>query len=111
MSEPDPIYSSLADDPVLAELVEMFVQEMPSRIADLETHAESGDWQQLGRAAHQLKGACGSYGFGQITPYAMELEAVVRQECSEAEVRRSLAGMIGICRRVQAKTPLPAKTD
>jgi hypothetical protein len=50
----DVIYSSLGADPDLGELVEMFVQEMPDRVSALETQAQSRDWAQLTRTAHQL---------------------------------------------------------
>ena len=62
-----PLYSQFAEDPDLAELVDVFVEEMPRRVATLLDRLEQADWDSLGRAAHQLKGAAGSYGFGEIS--------------------------------------------
>jgi len=54
----------------MGELVEMFVDEMPERIALLGEALASGDRESLERTAHQMKGSAGSYGFDQLTPYA-----------------------------------------
>ena len=43
----NPVYSYLGDDPLLGELVDVFVQEMPERINALEFQARSRDWSQL----------------------------------------------------------------
>ena len=72
------LYSNLATDPDVGELVDVYVQEMPDRINALDTHAKSRDWNQLARTAHQIKGSAGSYGFGEITPYAARLETAAR---------------------------------
>jgi CheY-like chemotaxis protein/HPt (histidine-containing phosphotransfer) domain-containing protein len=99
------VYSSLGADPDLGELVDLFVQEMPDRIHSLEAQANSRDWQQLTRTAHQLKGAAGSYGFTEITPYAARLEAAAREAVQEEEILLSLDELLGLCRRVQAGVP------
>ena len=51
-----PVYSYLAEDPMLNELVDLFVQEMPDRISAFERQARNKDWSQLARTAHQTQG-------------------------------------------------------
>ncbi len=99
------VYSSLAADPDLGELVDLFVQEMPGRISALETQARSGDWQQLGRTAHQIKGAAGSYGFHVITPYAVRLESAARNGSPEEKILSSLDELLYLCRRMRSGVP------
>ena len=101
----EPIYSTLAGDPDLDELVGMFVSEMPERVAALESLVAAGDWDNLRRAAHQLKGAAGSYGFGQISPSAARLEVAIRQACPEEKVRQAVEDLVNLCRRAQASQP------
>ncbi len=72
-----PIQSRLAADPGLGELVQMFVHEIPQRLEALQALHTTADWQGLARAAHQLKGAAGSYGFHELVPYAVRLEAAI----------------------------------
>ncbi len=102
--EPPLSYSTLADDPDLAEIVEMFVQEMPDRVSNLLHRFESRDLPELERAAHQLKGAAGSYGFHQLTPAATRLEAMLKQRKSEEEIRAALDSLVSLCRGVRAGT-------
>jgi HPt (histidine-containing phosphotransfer) domain-containing protein len=101
----EPIHSSLAEDAGLGEIVELFVAEMPERIERLLSRAAAGDWPELGRLAHQLKGAAGSYGFEPVSPAAARLEAAVQCECPEAQIRAALDELIGMCRRMRAGLP------
>ncbi len=72
------IYSRLSGDPDLRDIVEMFVEEMPGRVASLLDHLSDANWEGLRRAAHQLKGAAGSYGFEPISPSAGRVESAIR---------------------------------
>jgi HPt (histidine-containing phosphotransfer) domain-containing protein len=102
--EQDWILSTLGDDPDLGEIVEMFVDEMPERIALLTACRDEEDWQQLGRLAHQLKGSCGSYGFSQLTSQAARLEQVCRsKERIEEQIFAELSELVDMCQRVKAR--------
>jgi len=104
---PQLFYSSLGDDPDLADIVDLFVDEMPGRVAALVDGLEKHDRDGLGMAAHQLKGAAGSYGFHQLTPYAAKLEQAARSPVPEEELRDAVDALIDVCRRVRAR---PATT-
>jgi histidine phosphotransfer protein HptB len=95
------LHSSLGEDPDLREIVEMFVEEMPDRIAGLLEQAEARNWDGLRRVAHQLKGAAGSYGFDTITPCAGRLEDAIRNGDAEAEILRLVEGVVDLCRRAR----------
>jgi HPt (histidine-containing phosphotransfer) domain-containing protein len=96
------IHSSLASDPLLSEMVQQFVAEMPNRVALLERQFDAGDWQALKRAAHQLKGAAGSYGFDELTPHALRLETLIAARASKQEIAAATSELIAHCRRVTA---------
>jgi signal transduction histidine kinase/DNA-binding response OmpR family regulator len=104
------VYSHLAADPDLGELVDLFVQEMPGRIDALDAQGKSRDWKQLAQTAHQLKGAAGSYGFDEITPYAARLEAALRETQQEDQILSSLDELVTFCRRVRAGKPQADET-
>ncbi len=95
------LYSELSDDPELLEIVEMFVDEMPERTKSLAAHYEAEDWKALQTHAHQLKGAAGSYGFGQITAYAATLEDAIKSDRPESEIRAAYEVLFDACRRVR----------
>ena len=99
------VYSRLAGDPDLREIVDLFVEEMPERVAPCWTNLGPG----LGgprRTAHQLKGAAGSYGFDAISPCAGRVEAAVRDGEPEERIRArrsrswstSAIGLAAACR-------------
>lgn len=102
--ETDILYSSLGADPDLSDLVEDFVGALPQRVVKLRERFDETDWVGLATLAHQIKGAAGSYGFDQLTPYAASLEQAARS-AEEAEIRISLAELIRLCSRLRAGAP------
>jgi len=104
-TETEPLYSSLGDDPDLAEIVELFVDEMPERVSSILRLFDASDWDELRRIAHQLKGAAGSYGFDAISPEAMRLEGVLLRGATEEEIRDAVDDLVDLCRRARAGTP------
>jgi HPt (histidine-containing phosphotransfer) domain-containing protein len=101
-AEQEPIISALANDPVLSELVEMYVAEMPDRIADLERVFAGGDRERVRFIAHQIKGAAGSYGFDCLTKAAASLESALRADRPMEEIQRLLDELLKLCRRLSA---------
>lgn len=98
-------YSSLASDPDMADLVEMFVDEMPDRVERLEELLRIAEWEELGRFAHQLKGACGSYGFAELTSLAERLEKAVRGSEAEDVIQDALQSLVNGFRGARAGEP------
>lgn len=98
------VYSTLARDEDLAELVEMFVDELPDRLETLKSQFENSQWDELRRTAHQLKGAAGSYGFDQVTPLAARLERSVHERLPEDEIADALGELCRMCLRLRAGT-------
>jgi HPt (histidine-containing phosphotransfer) domain-containing protein len=82
----DPIYSRLGHDEDLADLIELFVQEIPDRLAVLRRLVDASDCGELARFAHQLKGAGGSYGFPELTTAAAALEQAAKGQASSSEL-------------------------
>lgn len=100
-----PLYSTLATDPDLGEIVQLFVEEMPNRTATLRDRLNEADWEGLRRVAHQLKGAAGSYGFEPITPAAARVEDAIRQSAPEDEIRQMVEELIALCNSARPGTP------
>ena len=101
----EPIYSSLAADPDLREIVLMFVDEMPDRVATLSSELTARDWDGLRRTTHQLKGAAGSYGFASISHAAATLESALRNCEPEEQVRAAAVELVDLCNRVRCEPP------
>jgi HPt (histidine-containing phosphotransfer) domain-containing protein len=101
----EPIFSKLAGDPDMSELVDLFVDEIPSRLAALESHFAAGDMTKLCQTAHQIKGAAGSYGFTAVTPFAANLEFAAKANEPEDRVREALEELLATCRRIRSGVP------
>lgn len=96
------VVSTLRGDPLLADLVKLYVQEMPERIARLESLAVARQWEELAQAAHQLKGSAGGYGFGMLSAPADRLERVIRSGGEEPAILQALRELVQLCRCVRA---------
>jgi HPt (histidine-containing phosphotransfer) domain-containing protein len=99
------IYSSLASDPMLADLVAEFVADMPMRIARLTRQLAAHDWAGLNRTAHQLKGAAGSYGFEEIAPFAHRIELLLAQDVETRTIGEAVHELVQQCQRITAGVP------
>jgi HPt (histidine-containing phosphotransfer) domain-containing protein len=97
-----PIYSKLGSDPELSELVELFVGELPDRLAALRANYDAGQFADLARLAHQMKGAAGSYGFASVTPAAERLEVAAGKREPEDLIREALDELVALCGRLRA---------
>jgi HPt (histidine-containing phosphotransfer) domain-containing protein len=68
------IRSVLADDVEWAELLHVFAETLPEKRQTLRDLYRKGEFDQIRRWAHQLKGAGGSYGFPGLSQAAADLE-------------------------------------
>ncbi|MBL0940087.1 MAG: response regulator [Gemmatimonadaceae bacterium] len=75
---PTVLISELANDPDLGEVVRVFAEALPDRVAALVHAVRTNDLSETARQAHQLKGAAGSYGFPVISTLARTFETHTR---------------------------------
>jgi len=103
----DRIISEFAADPEMAELVDMFVGDLPQRVSKLEHLIDEHDIEGLRTLAHQLKGAAPGYGFPSIGAAAEAVESAVREAEPSTDIQalRSEADrLIEVCRRAMFPT-------
>ena len=101
---PNALVSELTDQDML-ELVEVFVGELPDRIAAIEKAIGEQDLAAIATLTHQLKGSAGGYGFPAITDAAKLVESSAKAGAdldTLAERARSLAKL---CGRARASAP------
>lgn len=100
-----PLRSRFADDAEMVELVQEFVQELPSRMEILQGFLRASHFDELRRAAHQLKGAAGGYGFPTISESAGNVERLLQTGMSEshlADLQAKIDDLVGLCTRAVA---------
>lgn len=102
MNAPDPNAFSLdINDPEDAELIEYFLGELPERVEAITKAASDDDLEQLGRIAHQLKGAAPGFGFPAIGSAAAVLEGSIKElndSIKEMDsVRAEVESLLSLC--------------
>ena len=113
--EPEsPVVSEFAGDDAMKGLIEAFVGALPNRVAALRSAAERIDRQELGRLAHQLKGAAGGFGFGIISEAAHRMEQALARQPDPADIQRQVAELAQLCSRARSPksvAPLTSRVD
>lgn len=98
----EPLYSEFAEDPEMAELLELYAVGLEESITKLKDALEAGNIDDARRLAHQLKGSGGGYGFAAITAAAADLEAVLRTPVPVlADTQPQFQALALVCRRAQ----------
>ncbi|HCT58081.1 MAG TPA: hybrid sensor histidine kinase/response regulator [Gemmatimonas aurantiaca] len=77
---PQVLYSEMSREPELAALVARFASALPDRVATIDVALREGRVDKAVQAAHQLKGAAGSYGYPAVGDLARELEQQLLRE-------------------------------
>jgi HPt (histidine-containing phosphotransfer) domain-containing protein len=67
------------DQDLLRELAELFIEECPGMLGNVDQAFRGGDTRALEFAAHTLKGAIGNFGAGEAYHAAHAIEAAARQ--------------------------------
>jgi CheY-like chemotaxis protein/HPt (histidine-containing phosphotransfer) domain-containing protein len=68
----------LGDQGFLAELYELFLEDVPAQLEALRKDIEGGDAPSVERVAHTLKGSCGNIGATRMAAICAELEEAGR---------------------------------
>ena len=85
------------DDDLLAELIDLFLEDAPGRMAAIRAAVEASDWIALAERAHSLKGSCASLGAVHMASLCGRLEAMGRDQAQRSDaagrVRRAGAAV------------------
>ncbi len=101
ISRPTPLQSEFASDAGMRELIQLFVDELPQRIAEFRSAWERASASELGRLAHQMKGAAPGYGYTSLGDSAKALESALKHAAHDlSAVQREFDSLIQLCGRV-----------
>jgi CheY-like chemotaxis protein len=98
-----PLFSTLADDGSLVELIGTFVHELGSRMTQLEKAYSDEDLESLAGIARTLRGEGGAHGFQAVTDAAAQVERALAAGKSRVELRQILNELMQICTSVRTK--------
>ena len=101
-NDDSPIVSDLADDPDLCVVANIFIDELPSMMTDMQAAYEKADSEMLKAAVHKIKGASATAGFGIISECAEQLESFVLNDKID-EAKTAIDRLSELCQRARAK--------
>lgn len=100
-NNPNAVRSRLSGDPDLLPLISSFVDALPTRIDRMTALLAQGAHGELQRVAHQLRGACGGYGFDEIGVRAGALERAVCEGAGVDALRAQIDELAALCARAR----------
>ncbi|VAX25918.1 hypothetical protein MNBD_NITROSPINAE02-440 [hydrothermal vent metagenome] len=74
-------------DEEMADLIPEYLEGREKDLTDLRAALEQGDYGQIARIGHSLKGSGGGYGFDLLSEIGAELENTARQTNKESAPR------------------------
>jgi HPt (histidine-containing phosphotransfer) domain-containing protein len=90
------ITSSLADDPSYHKMIDIFVNDLPDRLKEMQEALDEGNLQDLASKIHALKDLDNFAGFPIYTEETKALEQAVMDNQVD-KVRRQLDEMVRLC--------------
>lgn len=97
-----PLRSAYADDQAIAEILPLFLSNVPKYTSDLSTAIEHGDWVSAARVCHDLKGTAGGYGYPPIAQATQRLESELKGGKDPDLIRLHLDEVVRLCDRARS---------
>ena len=98
-NEDDILTSRLSDDPMLAPVIDIFIEELPGIIKEIENAISESDNEKLRSISHQLKGASASAGFTALSEYVAKTEALLIEKRLDS-AKTAVDQMANLCHKV-----------
>ena len=95
------IRSRCKEEPLMRELVQLYVAELPRTAAELQRLSRERDLVKLRSQTHRLRGSGGGYGFPEITTQAERAEESIRGQKDLETVLTEVGALIAVMRRVE----------
>jgi signal transduction histidine kinase/HPt (histidine-containing phosphotransfer) domain-containing protein len=93
--------SSISLHPGMAPIIADFVRDLPAQVGQLESMLQQQQLDPLRRLVHQLRGACGGYGFEDVTDIAAAAENAIQNGESAAVISNCIYSLIQIIQRIE----------
>jgi HPt (histidine-containing phosphotransfer) domain-containing protein len=94
-----PLLSTFVEEPAIAEILPIFLQNLPSYLRRIEDAIAVGDLDVAARTCHDLKGAAGGYGYPSISALASTIEVSMRVGDFGGKVKEQLELLRELCQR------------
>lgn len=100
----EPMYSALADDPSLTELISKFVADLRPSSNAMQIALRIQDWEALAQRVRSLKANAGGLGFDSIADKAQQLEKALHEDADPQTLARQIRELVSLCSLARAAT-------
>lgn len=105
-----PLWSVYMDDPIVRELLPGFAVVLQKRVSLLGESVRRGDFVEVGRLAHIIRGSSGSYGYESIAEVAGRIEIQAASSCNINALARDVSELRALAEGVlRAVSSLPVR--
>ncbi len=100
----EPLFSTLADDPVMAEIIDEFLHDLPTKIRAIEHAVVDSNLADLELHARTLKSQGTGFGFEVITEVAAKIESTIKAQQDLDAVRSDVDRLVKLCMQARSCT-------
>ena len=100
-ADAEPLFSSLADDPAMAPMIEQFINTLNDKTKAIQKAMQENDLETLAREVRAVKGDAGGYGYQPITEVAANLERALANTEDDTKVQKYFRELITLCSRAR----------
>jgi CheY-like chemotaxis protein len=94
----EPLFSSLADEKDMADLINGFVEELPGKLRAVEEVWVAKNMEQLESLARQIKSEAGGFGYEPISEAASQVELGIQNNADEVHIEAAMEELVRWCK-------------
>ena len=91
----------LIDEPDMIDLIERFVNKLPLYISNIVKSSEAGNWDEVSKYSHDLKGTSGNFGYSELYQLMQDIEFELTKE-NYTNIELMVNKLHNIHKRIQA---------
>jgi two-component system, sensor histidine kinase LadS len=92
-----PLRSQYASDPVIAELLSIYLDELQETADSIMAAFAESDLSEIQRLVHQVRGSAGAYGYPSITQLAGQIDDTIRIGAEFESIKPLTNELLGWC--------------
>lgn len=103
------LLSKYHDNRIYRDIIIAFIHSFEQKVEDIQAMIHEMDWEKLGFALHQIKGAAATYGFPQVSETAAQMEHSAQNARRDAHavqaIQQQVESMRGLSLRMKDGLP------
>lgn len=90
---------AMGDETIVIETTEVFIQDAPNSIEDVQTHYANQDWEKLAKTAHKIKPNLAYMGMNRARELIIEIEQQANNEDISPDLGEKIKEFRELCNK------------